>query len=63
VAIFCWRLANVRSQWQKLWAVLLLQLMRRTSAAAWYERFGALTLLDDPLRLVLPLETIRATVA
>jgi len=32
-------------------------------AAAWYERFGALTLLDDPLRLVLPLETIRATVA
>jgi hypothetical protein len=28
--------------------------------AAWYERFGALRLVDDPLRLVLPLETIRA---
>ena len=27
-------------------------------AAAWYERFGALRLTDDPLRLVLPLETI-----
>ena len=27
-------------------------------AAAWYERFGALRLIDDPLRLVLPLETI-----
>ncbi len=27
-------------------------------AAAWYERFGALRLLDDPLKLVLPLETI-----
>jgi hypothetical protein len=29
-------------------------------AAAWYGRFGALRLLDDPLKLVLPLETIRA---
>jgi len=28
-------------------------------AAAWYERFGALRLLDDPLKLVLPLDTIR----
>lgn len=28
-------------------------------AAAWYERFGALRLLDDPLKLVLPLEMIR----
>lgn len=27
-------------------------------AAQWYERFGALRLLDDPLRLVLPLATI-----
>jgi GNAT superfamily N-acetyltransferase len=27
-------------------------------AAIWYERFGALRLLDDPLKLVLPLETI-----
>jgi len=31
-------------------------------AAAWYERFGALRLIDDPLKLVLPLETIRSTV-
>jgi len=30
-------------------------------AAAWYERFGALRLLDDPLKLVLPLDTIRAS--
>ena len=30
-------------------------------AAAWYERLGALRLLDDPMRLVLPLDTIRAT--
>ncbi len=29
-------------------------------AAAWYERFGALRLLDEPLKLVLPLDTIRA---
>jgi GNAT superfamily N-acetyltransferase len=29
-------------------------------AAAWYERFGAMRLLDDPLKLVLPLDTIRA---
>lgn len=28
------------------------------SAARWYERFGALRLLDDPLKLVLPLATI-----
>jgi GNAT superfamily N-acetyltransferase len=27
-------------------------------AARWYERFGALALLDDPLRLILPLSTI-----
>jgi GNAT superfamily N-acetyltransferase len=30
------------------------------AAAAWYERFGALCLLDDPLKLVLPLATIQA---
>jgi GNAT superfamily N-acetyltransferase len=30
-------------------------------AAPWYQRFGALPLLDDPLKLVLPLETIDAT--
>jgi GNAT superfamily N-acetyltransferase len=29
-------------------------------AAQWYERFGAVRLLDDPLKLVLPLETIAA---
>ena len=27
-------------------------------AAKWYERFGALTLLDDPLKLILPLGVI-----
>jgi GNAT superfamily N-acetyltransferase len=29
-------------------------------AAHWYERFGALRLMDEPLKLVLPLETLRA---
>ena len=29
-------------------------------AASWYERFGASRLLDDPLKLALPLDTIRA---
>jgi len=29
-------------------------------AATWYERFGALRLLDEPLKLVLPLDTVRA---
>jgi GNAT superfamily N-acetyltransferase len=28
------------------------------SAAQWYERFGALPLLDDPLKLVLPLSVV-----
>jgi hypothetical protein len=28
-------------------------------AATWYERFGALRLLDEPLKLLLPLDTIR----
>jgi len=32
-------------------------------AAGWYERFGALRLLDDPLKLVLPLRTIIDAVA
>jgi GNAT superfamily N-acetyltransferase len=27
-------------------------------AAAWYERFGGLVLLDDPLKLILPLSVI-----
>ena len=30
------------------------------AAAGWYQRFGALRLLDDPLALVLPLATIAA---
>jgi hypothetical protein len=29
-----------------------------TKAGQWYERFGAASLLDDPLKLVLPLTTI-----
>jgi len=31
-------------------------------AAKWYERFGALRLLDDPFQLVLPLATVAAAV-
>jgi GNAT superfamily N-acetyltransferase len=32
-------------------------------AASWYERFGALALLDDPLKLVLPLAVIAEAIA
>ncbi len=32
-------------------------------AAVWYERFGALRLLDDPLKLILPLKTIADALA
>ncbi|MFZ5791925.1 MAG: GNAT family N-acetyltransferase [Pseudomonadota bacterium] len=32
-------------------------------SARWYERFGALMLLDDPLKLVLPLNTIADAIA
>ena len=32
-------------------------------AAAWYERFGAMRLLDDPMKLVLPLGTIADALA
>jgi GNAT superfamily N-acetyltransferase len=32
-------------------------------AAGWYERFGALRLLDDPLKLILPLVTIADALA
>jgi GNAT superfamily N-acetyltransferase len=33
------------------------------NAARWYERFGALVLLDDPLKLVLPLDIIANAIA
>jgi GNAT superfamily N-acetyltransferase len=32
-------------------------------AARWYERFGAMPLLDDPLKLILPLSSIRDALA
>lgn len=32
-------------------------------AAGWYRRFGAVPLLDDPLRLILPLSAIEAAIA
>ena len=32
-------------------------------AAAWYQHFGAVALLDDPLKLILPLDTIAAAAA
>lgn len=32
-------------------------------AAHWYERFGAMPLLDDPLKLILPLSSIRDALA
>ena len=31
-------------------------------AARWYQRFGTLTLLDDPLKLILPLEVIAVAI-
>ena len=31
-------------------------------AARWYERFGACTLLDDPLKLILPLDVIAGAI-
>jgi GNAT superfamily N-acetyltransferase len=33
------------------------------NVAAWYERFGALALLDDPLKLVLPLTVVAEAIA
>jgi hypothetical protein len=33
------------------------------SAARWYERFGARQLLDDPLKLILPLTVVAAAIA
>jgi len=33
------------------------------AAPRWYARFGALALLDDPLKLILPLSTIAQAVA
>ena len=33
------------------------------NAARWYERFGALSLLDDPLKLILPLAVIADAIA
>jgi GNAT superfamily N-acetyltransferase len=33
------------------------------NAARWYERFGARQLLDDPLKLILPLTVVAATIA
>ncbi|MSQ52605.1 MAG: GNAT family N-acetyltransferase [Betaproteobacteria bacterium] len=32
-------------------------------AAIWYRRFGATSLLDEPLKLILPLETVAAAIA
>lgn len=32
-------------------------------AAGWYQRFGALALLDDPLKLILPLGTVATAIA
>jgi hypothetical protein len=33
------------------------------SAASWYERFGAMRLLDDRLKLILPLNVIAHVIA
>jgi len=36
---------------------------KEEKAAGWYERFGALALLDDPLKLILPLGIIAGAIA
>lgn len=36
---------------------------KNEQAAKWYERFGAIPLLDDPLKLILPLDTIADAIA
>lgn len=33
------------------------------SAATWYQRFGAITLIDDPLKLILPMGVIATAIA
>ncbi len=34
-----------------------------SQAAQWYQRFGAVSLLDDPLKLILPLSVIAEALA
>jgi hypothetical protein len=37
--------------------------VKDTRAASWYERFGAMRLLDDPRKLILPLNMIAHVIA
>lgn len=55
----CWRQAS--GPWRldsQLGGVALAIDAKHEQAVRWYERFGALSLLDDPLALILPLDTI-----
>lgn len=58
-ATCCWRPANGRWPWQRKSEGAALAIDAKDEGAArWYERFGALPLLDDPLKLILPLSVI-----
>ncbi len=66
VPVFRWgRLANLRPAPAETLALICSKGValaidaRDDRAAVWYERFGALQLVDDPLRLTLPLDTLR----
>ncbi|HUE85113.1 MAG TPA: hypothetical protein VMO26_03475 [Vicinamibacterales bacterium] len=53
----CWGALAVASE---VGGVALALDAKDDRAATWYERFGALRLLDDPLKLIVPLDTIAA---
>lgn len=58
-AVTCyWPQANARLPWRKTPAESLAIDAKDEKAAGWYERYGTLRLLHDPLKLGLPLETI-----
>jgi GNAT superfamily N-acetyltransferase len=48
---------------QEVGGVALAMDAKDEMAAVWYERFGAVRLQDGPLKLVLPLDTIRAALS
>ncbi|HEY6308810.1 MAG TPA: GNAT family N-acetyltransferase [Candidatus Angelobacter sp.] len=51
---------RARAVAQEVGSVALAIDAKDETAAVWYERFGGVRLLDDPSKLVLPLDTIRA---
>jgi hypothetical protein len=63
-ATCCWRPAHELWPLRRKSAALPLRFdAKDEKAAKWYERFGALVLLDVPLKLVLPLDLIVDAIA